>query len=75
MWKNLKNGTKELIYKTEIYSQSQKKNLMVTKEVRGKDELGVWDSFIHNSIYDREMIDRQREIKITNRDLFYNTGN
>ena len=40
MW-NLKNGTNELIYKTETDSKTQKTNF--TKGEGGKDKLGVWD--------------------------------
>jgi len=42
--RNLKeNGTKELIYKTETDSQTQKSNLMNTKGGDGRDKLGIWD--------------------------------
>ena len=40
----LKNGTYELIYKTEIESQIQKTNLWLPGgKGGGRDELGVWD--------------------------------
>ena len=43
MW-NLKNDTNELIYKTEIDSQTQEKCLWLPKEKRlGRDKLGAWD--------------------------------
>ena len=44
MW-NLKkkNGTSELIYKTEIQSQVQKINLWLLGGKAGVDELGDWD--------------------------------
>ena len=44
MW-NLKYGTNELTKKTKTESQTQKTNLMVTKEERGwgRDKSGVWD--------------------------------
>ena len=39
---NLKNDTNELIYKTEIDSQTQKINLSLPKgKGRGRDKLGV----------------------------------
>ena len=38
-----KNDTKELIYKTEIDSQTQKANLWLPKGKVGGDKLGVWD--------------------------------
>ena len=40
MWKLKKNDASELIYKTEIDSQTENK-LMVTKG--GRDKLGIWD--------------------------------
>ena len=41
MWNLKKNGTNELIYKTEIDSQTENK-LMVTKVERGeRDTLGI----------------------------------
>ena len=40
----LKNDTNELIYKTEIDSQTQKTNLWLPKGESGeRDKLGVWD--------------------------------
>ena len=43
MW-NLKNGTNELIYKTETYSQTSKTNIWLPKRKGGRrDKLGVWD--------------------------------
>ena len=39
-----KNGTNELIYKTEIESQMQKTNLWLPGgKVKGRDKLGDWD--------------------------------
>ena len=38
-----KNGTNELIYKTEIESQIQKTNLWLPGGKGGKDKLGDWD--------------------------------
>ena len=43
MWNLKKNDTKELIYKTEIDSQTQKANLCLPKGKVGVDKLGVWD--------------------------------
>ena len=49
---NLKNDTKELIYKTEIDSQTLKNKFMTTKGKReGRDKLGVWDLHVHTTIY------------------------
>ena len=43
MWNLKKNGTNELIYKTEIESQIQETNLWLLKEKgEGRDELGDW---------------------------------
>ena len=40
----LKNDTNELIYKTEIDSQTQKANLWLPKgKSGGRNKLGVWD--------------------------------
>ena len=39
----LKNGTKELIYKTEVELQMQKKNLWLPGGKGGRDKLGDWD--------------------------------
>ena len=43
--KNLKrrNNTNELIYKTEINSQTKKQIYGYQREKVGKDKLGVWD--------------------------------
>ena len=49
-----KNGMNELIYETEIDSQTQKTNLWLPKgrvEGRGRDKLGVYDEHIHTTIY------------------------
>ena len=43
---NLKQGTNELIYKTEIESQMQKISLWLG----GMDKLGDWDSHIYTAI-------------------------
>ena len=42
MW-NLKYDTNELIYKTEIESQTKKINLWLPKGKQGRDKLGVCD--------------------------------
>ena len=42
MW-NLKKYTNELIYKTEIDTQTQKTNLWLPKRKGGRDKTGVWD--------------------------------
>ena len=43
-WNDTKNDTNELIYKTEIDSQTQKTNLWLPKgKGGGRDKLGVWD--------------------------------
>ena len=48
-----KNGTNELIYKTEIESQMQKTNLWLPggKPGMGRDKLGDWDGHIHTTLY------------------------
>ena len=38
-----KEDTKELIYKTETHSQTQKENIQLSKEKEGRAELVVWD--------------------------------
>ena len=45
MWNLKKNGTNEVIYKTETDSQTLKTNLWLTKGKGkgGRDKLGVWD--------------------------------
>ena len=40
---NLKYDTNDLIYKTEMDSQTQKTNMVTKEERRGRDKLGVWD--------------------------------
>ena len=43
MW-NLENDTNELIYKTEIDSQTQKTNIWLPKgKGEARDKLGAWD--------------------------------
>ena len=62
----LKNGTNELIYKTEIDSQMQKTNLWLpgVKGGRGINwEVGI---YIYILLYTKQ---------ITNKDLLYSTGN
>lgn len=59
---NLKHDTNELISQTEIDSQTQKRNLWLSKEKEG-DKLGIWDQQVHTAVY-----------KI-NKDLVYSTGN
>ena len=50
-----KNGTNELIYKTEIESQMQKTNLWLPKGKvgggGGREKLGDWDYHIPTTIY------------------------
>ena len=45
MWNLKKNGTNELIYKTETDPQTLKTNLRLPKGKGGggRDKLGVWD--------------------------------
>ena len=43
MWNLKKSGTNELIYKTEMDSQTEKTNLWLPKREGGRDKLGVWD--------------------------------
>ena len=47
----LKHNTNELIYKTEIDSQTQKTNLQLPKGKQGRDKLGDWDQHTHNTIH------------------------
>ena len=42
MW-NLKNGTKEVIYKTEIDLQTENKYMVTKGEQGGENKLGTWD--------------------------------
>ena len=60
-----KNDTNELIYKTEIDSQTQKTNLRLPKRERGQinQEFGIK---IFTLLYIKQ---------ITNKDLVYSTGN
>ena len=62
-----KNDTNELIYKTEIDSQTQKANLWLPKGKQGRDKLGVWDLNIHTTIY---KIDNQQEPTVKHRELY-----
>ena len=48
--KKKKKDTNELIYKTEIESQMQKKNLCLPEGKEGRDKLGDWDWDIHTII-------------------------
>ena len=62
-----KNGTNELIYKTEIESQMQKTNLWLPSRKRSEGErskLGDCDGHIHTTSYKQ----------ITNKNLLYRTG-
>ena len=60
-----KNGTNELMYKTETDSQTLKTKLWLPKgKGGGRDKLGVWDKCIHTAIY-----------KIIDNNLLYSTGN
>ena len=43
MWEILKKDTSELIYKTEMDSQTQKTNLWLPKGRGEKDKLRYWD--------------------------------
>ena len=54
-----KKDTNELIYKTEIDSQTEKINLWLPKWGE-RDKLGVWDLNIHTTIYkmDNQQIGR-----------------
>ena len=40
---NLKNDTKELVYKTEIDSYIEDKLMISKGEKRGRGKLGIWD--------------------------------
>ena len=43
MWNLKKNDTNELIYKTEIDSQTENKLVVTKGKGRGKEKLGLWD--------------------------------
>ena len=69
MWSHLyvkskKNDIDELIYKTEIDSESQKTNLWLPKGIQGMEgeKLGVWDERIYIIMY-----------KMDNKELLYST--
>ena len=58
---NLKNDTDEIIYKTEIDSQTENKLMVINGEISmvGEgDKLGVWDQHMNTTLY-----------KINNKDL------
>ena len=58
---NLKNDTDEIIYKTEIDSQTENKLMVTNGEISmvGEgDKLGVWDQHMNTTLY-----------KINNKDL------
>ena len=61
---NVKNDTNELIYKTEIDSQTQKTNFWLPKG-KGweRDKLGVWDCNIQTTIYG---VDNQQGLTVFN---------
>ena len=63
-----KNDTNELIYKTEIDSQTQRTNLRLPKgkQRHKRDKLGVWDQQIQTTIY---KIDKQQGPSIQHREL------
>ena len=50
MW-NIKNGTNEPIYKTEIESQMYKEHLWLPRGKGGRDKLGDFDWHIHTATY------------------------
>jgi len=59
----LKNGTNELIYKTETGSQTQKTSLRLPKGKEGKGSIGNW-----------RLTDTLLNIKQINKDLHDSTG-
>ena len=63
---NLKNITNVSIYQRETDSQTQKTNSWLVKgKVDRIDKLGVWDQQLYKLLY----------IKVSNKDLLYDTGN
>ena len=48
MWNLKGNNTKELIYKAERKSQTQKTNLWLPQ---GKGQLGLWESQVHTATF------------------------
>ena len=63
MWNLKKNNTNELIYKTEVESQTGKTNLIIKKD-RGRYKLGFGIK-IYILLYRKQ---------ITNKDILYNMG-
>ena len=61
---NLKNNTNELIHKTEMDSQTQKKTYGSPREKAGE---GVWDQQIHTTIY---KTDKQQGPTVWHRELY-----
>ena len=49
--KIFKNGTNELIYKTEIESQMYKTVLWLPGGKRGEEKLEDWELHIHTTVY------------------------
>ena len=63
-----KKDTNEPIYKTEIYSQTQKTNLWLPKgKGVGRDKLGIWYQQILTTVY---KIDNQQGPTIQHRELY-----
>ena len=67
MWNQKENDTNELIYKTEIDSQTQKTNLWLPKRVVGGREINQeFGINIYTLLHIKE---------VNNKDLQYSTGN
>ena len=70
-----KNDTSKLISETETDSRTSKTNLRLPKGKHGwggRDKLGVWDEYIHTTIY---KIDNQQGPTVYQRErysIFYN---
>ena len=47
---HLKNDTSELMYKTEIDSQTEKINMVFQGEGRQRNKLGAWNEHIHHTV-------------------------
>ena len=64
--RNLKNSIDELIYETEIDSQTQKTNLRLPREMGEGDKLEIWDWHIHTTMY---KIGKQQGYTVQHREL------
>ena len=67
-WNLKKNDTNELIYKTELDSQTQKRNLWLPQgKGGGRDKLGIQDEQKHSIMH---KIDKQQGPTVQHRELY-----